>query len=181
MATDLFARTRGSHFFSASDLQSGFHQLWIRDGDQHKTAFTTPGGQYKWVTCPFGLTNTPSCFQHLINHVLRDHISGNYCVVCCDDVLIFTDTDNPHEHFTNKAVFETLREHQLLIKGSKTELFRPEVGFFCPRTVGPRRSLRCRPLWTSLPQKQSIIFARSCEWLIFFALSFRYIRKWQHL
>jgi len=58
--------------FSKLDLQSGFHQLRICEGDQHKTAFTTPGGQYEWVTCPFGLTNTPSCFQQLMNHVLRD-------------------------------------------------------------------------------------------------------------
>jgi len=116
--------------FSKLDLQSGFHQLRIREGDQHKTAFTTPGGQYEWVTCPFGLTNTPSCFQRLINHVLRDHIAGHYCVVYCDNVLIFTNTDDPAEHLHKlNAVLETLRAHELLIKGSKTELFQSEVEF----------------------------------------------------
>jgi len=53
VASDLIARTRGSRMFSKLDLQSGFHQLRIREGDQHKTAFTSPGGQYEWVTCPF--------------------------------------------------------------------------------------------------------------------------------
>jgi len=116
--------------FSKLDLQSGFHQLRIREGDQHKTAFTTPGGQYEWVTCPFSLTNTPICFQRLMNHVLRDHIAGHYCVVYCDDVLIFTNTDDPAEHLHKlNAVLETLRAHELLIKGSKTELFRSEVEF----------------------------------------------------
>jgi len=43
--TDLIAHTRGSRMFSKLDLQSGFHQLRIREGDQHKTAFVTPGGQ----------------------------------------------------------------------------------------------------------------------------------------
>jgi len=83
--------------FSKLDLQSGFHQLRIREGDQDKTAFTTPGAagaQYEWVTCPFGLTNTPSCFQRLMNHVLFDHIAANYCVVYCDDVLIYTETES---------------------------------------------------------------------------------------
>ena len=91
VASDLIARTRGARMFSKLELHSGFHQLQIREGDQHKTAFTTPGAagaQYEWVTCPFSLTNTPSCFQRLMNHVLFDHIAANYCVVYCDDVLL---------------------------------------------------------------------------------------------
>ena len=84
--------------FCKLDLQSAFHQLHIREGDQHKTVFTTPGFQYEWVTCPFGLTNTPSCFQRLMNPILRDHITGHYCVVYCDYVLIFTNIDDPAEH-----------------------------------------------------------------------------------
>ena len=115
--------------FSKLDLLSGFHQLRIREGDQHKTTFTTPGGQYAWVTFPLSLTNTPSCFQRLMNHILRDHIAGHYCVVYCD-ILIFTNTDDPAEHLLKlTAVLETLRNHELLIKGSKTELFRSEVEF----------------------------------------------------
>ena len=88
VASDLIARTRGSRMFSKLVFAIN-HQLRIREGDQHKTVFTTPGGQYEWVTCPFGLTNTPSCFQRLMNHILRDHIAGHYCVVYCDDILIF--------------------------------------------------------------------------------------------
>jgi len=130
VASDLILRTWGSRMFSKLDLQSGFHQLRIREGDQHKTAFTTPGGQYDWVTCPFSLTNTPNCFQRLMNHVLRGHIAGHNCVVYCDDVLIFTNTHDPEEHLHKRnAVLETLRAHELLIKGSKTELFRSEVEF----------------------------------------------------
>ena len=62
--------------------------------------------------------------------ILRDHIAGHYCVVYCDDILIFSNTDDPAEHlFKLTAVSETLRNHELLIKGSKTELFRSEVEF----------------------------------------------------
>jgi len=86
--------------------------------------------QYQWVTCPFDLTNTPSCFQRLMNHLLFDHIVVNYCVVYCDDILIYTETDDPSEHMTTlTGVLDTLRDHELLIKRSKTELFQSEVEF----------------------------------------------------
>jgi len=109
--------------FSKLDLHSGFHQLRIREGDQHKTAFVTPGGQYEWVTCPFGQSNTPSYFQHLMNNILHDHIAAGYYVCYCDDLLIFTESDDLSEHLVKlTAVLDTLREHELLIKDSKTEL-----------------------------------------------------------
>ena len=42
--------------------------------------------------------------------------------------MIFTNADDPAEHLLKlTAVLETLRAHELLIKGSKTELFRSEV------------------------------------------------------
>jgi len=130
VATDLIARTRGCKMFSKLDLQSGFHQLRIREGDQYKTAFVTPGGQYEWVTCPFGLSNTPSYFQRLMNDILHDHIAVGYCVCYCDDLLICTESDDPSEHLVKlTAVLDTLREHEFLIKGSKTELFRTHVEF----------------------------------------------------
>ena len=57
-------------------------------------------------------------------------IAGHYCVVYCEDILIFTNTDDPAEHLLKLfAVLETLQDHELLIKGSKTELFRSWVEF----------------------------------------------------
>jgi len=40
VASDMIAWTRGVRMFCKLDLQSGFHQLRIREGDQHKAAFT---------------------------------------------------------------------------------------------------------------------------------------------
>jgi len=65
-----------------------------------------------------------------MNHVLFDHIAANYCGVYCDNVLIYTETDDLADHMAKlNAVLDTLREHELLVKGSKTELFRSEVEF----------------------------------------------------
>jgi hypothetical protein len=129
-AGDLIARTRGAHFFSKIDLHSGFHQLRIREEDIHKTAFVTPSGHYEWVTAPFGLTATPSAFQRLMSFVLEEHIRAGYCVVYCDDVCIFSKSDDPFDHLEKvEKVLASLRQHELLAKGSKCELFLRQVEF----------------------------------------------------
>ena len=76
VASDLIARTKGACMFSKLDLQSGFHQLHIREGHQHRTAFVTPCGQYEWVTCHFSLSNVPSYFQRLMDDILHEHITA---------------------------------------------------------------------------------------------------------
>ena len=48
----------------------------------------------------------------------------------CDDLLICKASDNLAKHLLKlTAVLDTLREHDLLIKGSKIELFRSQLGF----------------------------------------------------
>ena len=129
-ASDLISRTRGARLLSKIDLHSGFHQLRIREEDIHKTAFVTPDGQYEFVTAPFGLSSTPSAFQRLMTFVLEEHIRGGYCAVYCDDIAIWTTSDDPLEHLDKvERVLTSLRAHQLLAKGSKCELFRHEMEF----------------------------------------------------
>ena len=129
-ASDLIARTRGARLLSKIDLHSGFHQLRIREEDIHKTAFVTPMGQYEFVTAPFGLSSTPSAFQRLMTFVLEEHIRGGYCAVYCDDIAVWTNSDCPLEHLEKlERVLASLRDHQLLAKGSKCELFRTEMEF----------------------------------------------------
>ena len=129
-ASDLIARTRGAQWFSKVDLHSGFHQLRIREEDVHKTAFATPSGLFEFVTAPFGLTNVPGAFQRFMQHVLAEHIEAGYCVVYCDDVAIFSTDADPMVHLRHvEAVLQSLRQHQLLAKGSKCELMRREAEF----------------------------------------------------
>ena len=48
----------------------------------------------------------------------------------CDDLLICTEPDDPSEYLVKlTAALDTLREHELLNKGSKTKLFRTHVEF----------------------------------------------------
>ncbi|KAF8750946.1 hypothetical protein RHS01_09004 [Rhizoctonia solani] len=114
---DLMAKLRHAKIFTKLDLRWGYNNVWIKKGNEWKTAFRTKYGLFEYLVMPFGLTNAPAAFQHFMNNLFRDLIDVNV-VIYLDNILIFS--DKPEEHPSHvKEVLSRLMRNQLFCKLSK--------------------------------------------------------------
>jgi transposase InsO family protein len=121
---DLLNRLHGARVFSTLDLRTAYHQVRIAEEDVHKTAFRTRYGQYEWLVMPFGLTDAPSTFQRLINHVCKP-LLDKCALAFLDDICVYSPNEEQHEHDL-RAVLDLLRKHRLYAKLSKCVFFASE-------------------------------------------------------
>ena len=85
----------GSKHYSVLDCYSGVWQISIMEEHKECTGFSVPFGHYEFNKLLFGLLNSPSSFQRLMDVVLKDLV-GTECWVFIDDVIIFS--RSVHEH-----------------------------------------------------------------------------------
>jgi len=76
----------------------------------------------------FGMTNSPTTFQTMMNDIFRTVIMEGIVVVYLDNILIFTKTEEEHERAVWK-VLEILAEHKLFLHPEKCEFHQKQIEY----------------------------------------------------
>lgn len=67
----------------------------MKDDDVGKTAFKTYHDHYEFWVMLFGLCNTPSTFQEMMNSICAPHL-WKFIIVFFDDILIYNKSFPEH-------------------------------------------------------------------------------------
>nr|GEU78719.1 putative reverse transcriptase domain-containing protein [Tanacetum cinerariifolium] len=124
---DLFDQLQGETYFLKIDLQSGYHQLRVREEDVPKMAFRTRYRHYEFLVMPFWLINAPAMFMDLMNRVYKPHMD-KFVIVFIDDILIYPRSKAKHEQHLN-TILSLLKDQKLYAKLSKCKFSLREVKF----------------------------------------------------
>ena len=120
-------RVREARVFTKLDLRGAYNLIRIAAGDEWKTAFRTRYGLFEYKVVPFGLTNAPAAFQHMMNDGFRDLLDVTVTIYL-DDILIYSSDPSKHEQHV-REVLERLIKLGLFAKAEKCEFSQTEIDF----------------------------------------------------
>ena len=128
LISDLLNQLRGARYFTKLDVRWGYNNVRIKKGDEWKAAFRTNRGLFEPLVMFFGLMNSPSTFQTMMNEIFQDLISEGVVCIYLDDILIFSKTLEEHHRIT-RLVLERLRQHHLYLKLEKCEFEKTRIEY----------------------------------------------------
>ena len=77
------------------DAFQGYHQIPLALGDQEKTSFVTPTGNYHYKVMPFGLKNVGSTYQRMMTRMFEPQLGKNIKVYI-DDIVVKSNVESEH-------------------------------------------------------------------------------------
>jgi len=104
--------------FTKLDLRWEYNNIRIKEGDEWKAAFTMHIGAYKPTVIYFGLINSPTTFQTMMNDLFCDLINQEDIATFINNILVATDIEEEHDELVEK-VLKRLEENDLFVKPEK--------------------------------------------------------------
>jgi len=84
--------------FTKLDLRWEYNNVRIKEEDKWKAAFTTHIGAYELIVMYFGLTNSSTTFQTMMNNLFWDLINQGDTATFIDNILVATDMSQKSDY-----------------------------------------------------------------------------------
>jgi hypothetical protein len=120
LVSEIIDKLCGACYFTKMDVQWGYDNVRIKEGDEWKAAFITNRGLFEPLVMFFGLTNSPATFQSMMNELFHNLIMRGVVIIYMDNILIYTKSIDKH-HTVTKEVLCILANNNLYLKPEKCE------------------------------------------------------------
>ena len=118
LISELLDNTRGGRLFSRLDLQNGFNLIRVAVGHEWKTAFCPKERRFEYTVLPFGLTNTTTTCQEMMDTIFKD---VECCIWYMQDILIYRgNSETVHQAFLEKVLQQCVK-HGFAVNRTKSE------------------------------------------------------------
>lgn len=117
----------GKQVFISLDMSQGFYQIPLEENSIPKTGFITPEGHYEFLRMPFGLANSPSVYQRLMDRILGA-LRFSKVLPYMDDLLIAADSETEAID-TLRTVLDIIRDSKLTLNLEKCKFLQKEIEY----------------------------------------------------
>ena len=93
-------KLKGTKYFTKLDVQWGYNNIRIREGDKWKAAFKTNRGLFEPTVMFFSMCNLLATFQSIMDSIFIEEIEDGVTIVYMDDILIYATTPELLEKYT---------------------------------------------------------------------------------
>ena len=128
LIADILDGVEKRKMFTKLDLRWRYNNVRIKEGDKWKAVFTTHIRAYEPTVMYFGLTNSSTTFQAMMNDLFRDLINQEDTATFIDNILVATDTEEGHDELVEE-ILRRLEENDLFVKPEKCKWKVREVEF----------------------------------------------------
>lgn len=111
-------KLKGAEYFTKLNIQWGYNNIRIKEGDEWKAAFRMNRGLFEPLVMFFGLTYSPATFQNMMNGLLRGLVDRGKVIIYIDNIMIFTIGIEEHQQVVQE-VLQILKDNQLFLKAEK--------------------------------------------------------------
>jgi hypothetical protein len=134
LITQLILDLAGTWIFSKLDVRRGYNNVLIKEGDQWKAAFKTKFGFFEPLVMFFGMCNSPSTFQEMMNAIYKTVIAfwearGTIIRIYMDNIAIASSGSREDHIQAVRDVLRVAKEHDLYFKPEKCVFHAPSIDY----------------------------------------------------